>query len=167
MATIHSLQRGLDRAWQQLNEGWNQLRRRASRALTRFHPRYDRDGLQRPGEQIPEQAPAWGLLAAEVRDFDDEVLVRLEAPGMEADAFDLEVEDDVLVVRGEKLVQTRDQRGGYSLMECAYGAFERAIPLPATVNPSRTRATYRRGVLEVTLPKDERARKRRITVQSA
>lgn len=167
MATLQQLQHSLDRVWHQVNEGWNQLRQRAARAVTRFQPREDADGLQRPGEQIPANAPVWGLLAAEVREQDDEVVVRLEAPGMEADGFDLEVVDDLLVVRGEKQVQSRSSHGNYHIMECAYGAFERAIPLPAAVDPDHTRASYRHGVLEVVLPKDARARKRRIDVHAA
>ena len=167
MATLQHLQREFGRAWQHLNEGWGQLRRHASRALTRFTPREDTDGLQRAGEQVPAAAPDWGLLAAEVRDSDDEIVVRLEAPGMEAENFDLEVVDDVLLVRGEKQVQRDRSHGQYHIMECAYGAFERAIPLPSPVDQSRTRARYRRGVLEVTLAKEARARKRHITVQSA
>lgn len=167
MATLQHLQREFGRAWQHINEGWAQLRRYASRALTRFTPREDADGLQRPGEQVPAAAPAWGFLAAEVRDNDDEIAVRLEAPGMEAEDFDLEVIDDVLLVRGEKQVQRDRSHGQYHIMECAYGMFERAIPLPGPVDQSRTRARYRRGVLEVTLAKEARARKRHITVQSA
>ena len=167
MATLQHLQHGLDRAWQQLNEGWIQLRRRASRAITRFYPREDAHGLQTAGEQSPHAAPAWGLLAAEVREADDEILVRLEAPGMEKDGFDIQVIDDLLVVRGEKRSETNRSSGAYHIMECAYGAFERAIPLPGPVDESRTQARYHRGVLEVTLPKNASARKRRIAVHSA
>lgn len=166
MATLQHLQNGIDRAWQQLNEGWNHLRQRASRALTRFYPRESRDGLQTAGEQAPFAAPAWGLLAAELRETDDDLVVRLEAPGMEPDGFDIEVIDDTLVIRGEKRSQIDRRSGQFRIMECAYGAFERSIPLPAAVDASHTRAQYRRGILQITLPKDAGARKRRIAVQS-
>lgn len=166
MATLQQLNQGLERTWHHVSEGWNQLRRHASRAITRFQPRHHRDGLQRPGEQIPDHAPAWGLLAAEVRETEDQIVVRLEAPGLEPDGFDLEIVDDVLVIRGEKQVQNHSTQGNYHITECAYGAFERAIPLPGPVDPARTRAKYRRGVLQVSLPKDERTRRRRILVQT-
>lgn len=166
MTTLQQLQQGLERARQHMNEGWNQLRRRASRALTRFHPREDRSGLQTASEQSPFQAPAWGLLAAEMREHEDEIVVRLESPGMEPENFDIEVVDDILVIRGEKRLESDRKSGDFRIMECAYGAFERAIPLPGPVDDSRTCAQYRRGILQVTLPKHPDARKRKISVDA-
>ncbi len=164
MTTLQQLHQGLERAREHMSEGWNQLRQRASRAITRFHPQEDRDGLQRAREQNPHQAPSWGLLAAEMREFDDEIVVRLESPGMEPEGFDIEVVDDVLIIRGEKRLQWDRSSGEFQIMECAYGAFERAIPLPAPVENDRTRARYRRGVLQINLPKAPGSRKRKITV---
>ena len=111
-------------------------------------------------------AAHWALLAAEVRESDDAVIVRLEVPGMDADGFDISVVDDTLVVRGEKQVERESRQGRYHRMECAYGSFERRIPLPFRVEAGRAAARYRAGVLEVTLPKHGRYRARRIQVDS-
>ncbi len=164
MNTLHQLHHGLERAREYVNEGWNQLRRGASSALTRFHLHEDRDGLQKADEQSPEQAPAWGLLAAELREFDDEIVVRLEIPGIDPENFDIEVADDLLSIRGEKRFQAERSSGDFRITECAYGVFERTVPLPGPVDSSRTRAQYRRGVLQINLPKAPGARKRKITV---
>ncbi len=164
MNTLNQLHHGLERAREYVNEGWNQLRRGASRALTRFHRREDRDGLQTADEQSPQRAPAWGLLAAEMRESDDEIVVRLESPGMDPENFDIEVVDDLLSIRGEKRFQADRSSGDFRITECAYGAFERTMPLPGPVDSSRTRAQYRRGVLQINLPKAAGARKRKITV---
>jgi HSP20 family protein len=83
---------------------------------------------------------------------------------MEADDFDIQVVDDYLVVRGEKQWQRDDKKGRYHISECAYGRFERAIPLPKAVNDSQAKAKYRRGILTVTLPVSDRHRARRITI---
>jgi len=83
---------------------------------------------------------------------------------MEADEFDIQVVDNYLVVRGEKQWQRDDKKGRYHLTECAYGRFERAIPLPKGVDDTQARARYRRGVLTVTLPVSEHYRSRRITI---
>ncbi len=167
MSTAQELRNGLQRAWNQLGEGWRELRQRAGHALTRFRPRGGGQELETAADQFVARAARWGLLAAEVHEDGDQVVVRLEAPGMEAEDFDVSVDDDLLVVRGEKRAGHQRREGNYTLLECAYGWFERAIPLPAPVDQSRARARYRRGVLEIELPKAELARRRLIEVQEA
>lgn len=83
---------------------------------------------------------------------------------MREEDFDIDVQGDRLVVRGEKHVRREHQEGRYYLMECAYGRFERIVPLPAPVTDQGAQAHYRRGVLTITLPKRLAARRRRITV---
>jgi len=94
-----------------------------------------------------------GVLAAEVFDDAKSVIVRLEAPGLEAKEIDLQVINNMLVVRGEKSLQQEHNDGQYHIIECAYGSFERAIPLPAEVDSEKTKASYKRGILRVELPK--------------
>jgi HSP20 family protein len=167
MSTLAQLRQGLHRVLDQMSEGWQQLRERAGQALTRFSPRPQRiDGLQTVADQASLRGARWGLLAAEIEDQPDAVVVRLEAPGMEPDEFDIHVEDDYLVVRGEKQARREQTGGRYYIMECAYGAFERALQLPATVDESRARARYKRGVLTITLPKTAASRSRRIEIRS-
>ena len=166
MSTLNQLRQGLGRAWESLSEGWSHLSERAGQALTRFNPTRHGGDLQSAGEMVEHHASRWGLLAADVREDADSVIVRLEAPGMEAENFDIDVVDDYLVVRGEKRVQREDTSGRFHVMECAYGSFERAIPLPAAVEGGQARAKYRHGVLTVTLPKQAMARPRRIEVRA-
>jgi HSP20 family protein len=166
MYTLQQLQAGLGRAWEHLAEGWSRLRERANEALTRFQPIHRGGDLQTREDQLTEQAPRWGLLTAEVRETEDEVLVKLEAPGMEPEDFELQVTNDVLVVRGEKRLEREDTGGNFHIMECAYGAFERAIPLPAPVDETKAKAKYRRGTLNIRIPKSPSARKRRIKVEA-
>lgn len=166
MSTLAQLRQGLHQVLDQMSEGWQHLRERAGQALTRFTPRARRDGLQTVADQAGLRGARWGLLAAEVEDRPDEVVVRLEAPGMEPDEFDIHVEDDILVVRGEKQARREQTEGRYHIMECAYGLFERALQLPAAVDESRARARYQRGVLTITLPKTAASRARRIEIRA-
>jgi HSP20 family protein len=115
---------------------------------------------------MPRMA-SWGFLAADVFDDDDRIVVRLEAPGLRKDDFQIDLRDDVLVVRGEKRFERESSRGSYRMLQCAYGSFHRAIALPAPVKADRTRAVYREGVLRIELRKADGARVRRIAVQSA
>jgi HSP20 family protein len=69
-------------------------------------------------------------------------------------------------VRGEKHLQREHRSDRYHVMECAYGQFERAIPLPMAVQSDKARASYRHGVLSIELPKQASSRRRRITVET-
>ena len=159
MATGRQLTEGLGEAWHSLTDGWRRFYRRAAGAMTRF--KHDDEGS---AEKISARSSDWGVLACEVLDDDDRVVVRLEAPGMEKDDFDLQVVDDYLVVRGEKRMEEERTEGGYRISECAYGSFERAIPLPEEVDTEQASASYNRGVLRVELPKSA-PRRRRTTLE--
>lgn len=168
MATLQQIREGLHEAWENLAEGWQRLSRRASRAMTRFTAGGKKgEEADEERRQIELRSSGWGLLAAEVFDDGERVVVRLEAPGMNKDDFNVEVVDDYLVVRGEKRVERERREGRYHVTECAYGRFERAIPLPGEVLVDEAQATYNQGVLRVELPLNQSAAraKRRITVQ--
>jgi len=166
MSALADLQRNLSRAWQTLSEGWTQLRDRAGHAITRFNPVKHHDNLDTAEDLAVFDSARWSVLAADVQDMGDDLVVRLEVPGMEADNFDISVIDRYLVVQGEKHLQREQTEGDYHIRECAYGAFERAIPLPVKVEEDKARARYKRGVLTITLPKQDHARRRRINVSS-
>jgi len=104
-------------------------------------------------------------MAAEVFDDDDKVIVRLEAPGMDKKEFDLQVIDDVLIVRGEKRIQKEHTEGHYHVKECAYGRFERAIGLPDEVDSNKAQADYKNGILRIELPKAANKRRKRTKVE--
>jgi HSP20 family protein len=106
----------------------------------------------------------FGWPHVEVVDRDKEVRVTAELPGLEEKDVEIRVEDDVLVLRGERRTEFDDRERHYS--ERYYGRFERQVALPAEVDDERANATFRNGVLTVTLPKTERARQqtRRIPI---
>jgi HSP20 family protein len=157
MATLHQLREGLNEAWDTLVGGWQRLYRRAAGAITRFSP--GEQGATRDnageGRDIAVRSAGWGVLAAEVFDDDDTIVVRLEVPGMEKGDFNVQVRDNYLVVSGEKQVERERSAGHYHVTECAYGSFERTIPLPEDVDGGHTRATYSNGVLRVEMQKLE------------
>ncbi len=157
MSTLEDLRGGLTRFWDSLAEGWRHLVAHASGALTRFHPSKPKE---KGGLPKAVHGSEWGLLAADLSDDGEKVVVRLEAPGMELEDFDVAIHDGVLIVRGEKHYQNERSEGGYHVAECAYGAFERAIPLPDNVEGSHAKAKYRRGVLRIEMPKSGTKRQR-------
>jgi HSP20 family protein len=137
--------------------GWDRLRRIAAGALTRFRP--GGPTAMPPPADIDDPSigggPLWAMVGGDVFEDGKRVVVRLEAPGMAKEDFELEVQADSLVVRGEKRFQRESGEGRWRVVQCAYGSFQRVVPLPAAVRADQARATYRDGVLRVELPKRE------------
>ncbi len=161
MSTLSQIREGMGRAWESLAEGWHHLYEQASDALTRFRPGHgkeDEDG------QLVERGARWGFLAAEVSENDKEIIVKLEAPGLDAEAFDIQIAGERLIIRGEKRAQRERKDKHYHLMECAYGRFERSLRLPQPVNESKSSASYKKGVLRIVMPKTQSGQSRRISV---
>ena len=157
------LKQGADQAWKSLSEGWRELRARASDALTRFRLATDTPPTRNEG-LLP--FGGWACLAADVFDDDDKVIVRIEAPGMRREDFNVQLRDDVLTIWGEKQLDREASRGRYSVVQCTYGTFRRDVALPMSVKTDKTKASCRDGVLRIELPKADAARARRIDVKT-
>lgn len=152
---LPDLRQEMSHVWSTVADGWDRLRQSASGALTRFKPA-EKSNLPVAGD-VDDAAwlpgMAWAMLGGDVFEDERRVVVRLEAPGMSKSDFDLQVLDDRLVVRGEKRFEREDSRGRWHVLECAYGSFERVVPLPGPVLADQASARYRDGVLRVELPK--------------
>jgi HSP20 family protein len=165
-SVTQQLKQGVGHAIESLSDGWRELRSRADEALTRF--RFS-DRQHNSGGDVaafePSSMSRWAFMAADVVDDDDRVIVRLEAPGMRRDDFNIEVLGSTLSIRGEKRFDRETKRGGYALVQCAYGTFQRDVALPSAVRVDKARASYRDGVLRIELPKAEGARRRLVSVK--
>jgi HSP20 family protein len=156
ISPFQTLRDEMSHAWDALLDGWQRLYRRAAGAMTRFQPSADDASSDSEAKnELVERSTGWGVLAGEVLDGENKVVIRLETPGMTKDDFDLEVAGDYLFIRGEKRVSREETKGRWHVTECAYGSFERSIPLPAPVDSNGATASYADGVLRVELPKRE------------
>ena len=166
------LKQGADQAWESLAEGWRELSASASGALTRFRPAPASGHVSQPDKRAARDEGllpfgGWAFMASDVFDDDDKVIVRIEAPGMRREDFNIELHRDTLTVWGEKRSDREVSRGRYSVVQCAYGSFRRDVALPASVKAEKTKASYRDGVLRIELPKADGAGARRIAVKTA
>ena len=107
---------------------------------------------------------AWSP-TVEVFERGGELCVRADLPGLTKNDVEVEIEGGVLHIRGERRREHGEERRGVYRTERSYGTFYRALPLPEGTDPERARATFKDGVLEVTVPVPARAaRGRRIEI---
>ena len=113
-------------------------------------------------------ATATWVPAMDVVETTDEVLCHLEVPGMTADDIDIRVQDNMLVVSGEKKASTEEQKeGGFRSIERRYGRFERSFTLPRSIDTANVTARHENGVLTIVLPKAEASKPRRVEIEGA
>jgi len=96
-----------------------------------------------------------------------ELVLKAELPDMKEDQFELTVEDNTLMLRGEKKLDTEVAEEHFHRIERSYGSFARSFALPPTVDASKVNAEYKAGVLTVRLPLREEAKPRHIKVAVA
>jgi len=92
-------------------------------------------------------------IRTDLRETDKEIIVTCDLPGMDKNKIDLRIEDGSLVISGERSVEQQKKGKGFYRRERSSGSFERVISLPVKVNETGIRATYKKGVLTVHLPK--------------
>ncbi|HEY9733471.1 MAG TPA: Hsp20/alpha crystallin family protein [Drouetiella sp.] len=103
----------------------------------------------------------------EVKESAKEIRVSVELPGVDEKDLDVSVDNQHLIVRGEKREEKEDSTSGYYRMERYYGSFQRSVALPCEIDKDRVEAKFKRGVLSVTLQKAASAQldAKRITVR--
>ena len=115
------------------------------------------------GRYPTEHAAVWAP-ALDVEETKEAVIVRTELPGMKKEDIKISVSGDELCISGERKHEAEDKGKTFHRIERAYGKFQRALVLPADVQGDKAKAAYKDGVLELTLPKSEKAKSHEIAV---
>lgn len=102
--------------------------------------------------------------AVDIFETEDAVVVKAEIPGVERDQIAVEIKDGILTLHGERKFEKEVKEENYHRIERAYGTFHRSFSLPSSVEQDKISAKFNEGVLEVTLPKKERAKPKQIKV---
>ena len=114
-----------------------------------------------PGDT--EGTVAWAP-AADIYETDNDLVLEADLPGIDPKQIDIRVENNVLMVRGERSFEQKVNKENFHRVERSYGVFSRSFNLSTAVDPDKIRATYKNGVLNITLPKAEQAKPRRIQI---
>jgi HSP20 family protein len=121
------------------------------------------------GEGLPSTEEAFGSWAPPVDIFEknDHLVIRAEIPGVKKEDMDVRIENGVLTLHGERKNETEVKEANAYRMERIYGTFTRSFTLPTTVDATKVAATYKDGVLEVTVPKAETAKPKKVDIKAA
>jgi HSP20 family protein len=136
--------------------------------IVRWTPFHELDLVERRMRRMLEDfgvAPA-PLPAANLYETDKELVVELDVPGFEEKELVLEVSDHTLTVKGEHKQETDEKDKTFFLHERLEKHFERQFKLPAEVDTEHVEAKFRAGVLEVHVPKLQRAQARKIAIKA-
>jgi HSP20 family protein len=116
---------------------------------------------QQPREHVSTRV--WSPVV-DVYEDTDAIVIKTDLPGVNQDEIDIEMNNDMLTIRGERKFDDEARRDNYVRVERQYGAFQRSFTIGVPVEPDRIKAVYKNGILELTLPKAEITKPRKVQV---
>jgi HSP20 family protein len=139
--------------WEQPFRGASTLQEQINRAFG--------DNVGRTGEE--SNLTSWAP-AVDIYETENELVVKMDLPDVNAQNLDIRVENNVLTIRGERKFENKVNEDNYLRVERAYGAFSRSFSLANSVKSDAIKADYQNGVLTLSLPKREEAKPKQIKV---
>jgi HSP20 family protein len=125
---------------------------------------YDRFFDLRPFRRFTEEGE-W-MPTVDVSETAKEIIVNAEIPGVEAKDIDVSLDGNVLTIKGERKREHEEKEENFHRIERSYGSFYRSLQLPSDVDGDRIKATYKKGVLCVTMSKTKREAGKKIEISA-
>ncbi|NVN88050.1 MAG: Hsp20/alpha crystallin family protein [Rhodopseudomonas sp.] len=137
------------------------------REVDRLFEDFDRGSWLSPFRRSPfDIEPLWGrglkltaTPAVDIVENDSAYKVTAELPGMDEKNFEVKLDNGGLTIKGEKQEEKEEKQNGYHLQERRFGSFERYFAIPEGVDADKIEASFKKGILTVTLPKKPDAKK--------
>ncbi len=126
----------MDRLFEELDRNFNRLFSRPLRKRS----------VSRPNIRTP---------LVDIKDMGDKYRLEAELPGLNKEDIEIEVKEDRLTLKGETKQETREEGDDYLRQERSYRSFYRELPVPEDILTDKAEATFKNGVLEISLPKKE------------
>ena len=145
-------------------------------AITRWDPFRDLVVLQERMNRVFEDAAVRGWKndepsattswspAVDIYETDNEIMVQAELPGVDRKDIALQLENNVLTLKGDRRFEKETNQENYHRIERSYGGFSRAFTIPTVVDEDKIRADYRDGILKIALPKKEQVKAKQIKI---
>ncbi len=119
------------------------------------------------GREVAEQKETSYLPRVDIHEDDTRYLLSVDLPGVCSEDVEVQAENNLLTIKGERKRETDEVKDGYRRTERVFGSFNRSFSLPKDVNLEGISAAHKNGVLTVTLPKKEQAKPKSIEIQTA
>jgi HSP20 family protein len=100
----------------------------------------------------------------DIVDRDDDIMVRADVPGVKKENLDVSFTDNTVTIKGGTSEEKKEQKGDYFRNETMKGSFSRTVYLPSEVDGSKAESTFKDGVLEVIVPKLDKAKRIKVNV---
>jgi HSP20 family protein len=126
---------------------------------------YDRFFDLRPFHRFTEEGE-W-MPSVDVSETAKEIIVNAEVPGVEAKDIDVSLNGNVLTIKGERNREHEENEENFHRIERSYGSFYRSLQLPSEVDGDRIKATYKKGVLRISLPKTKKEAGKKIEISAS
>jgi len=145
-------------------------------AITRWDPFRDLSILQERMNRVFEDAAVRGWKndepssttswspAVDIYETDSEIMVQAELPGVDRKDIALQLENNVLTLKGDRRFEKETNQENYHRIERSYGGFSRAFTIPTIVDEDKIRADYKDGILKIALPKKEQVKAKQIKI---
>ncbi|WP_337287118.1 Hsp20/alpha crystallin family protein [Candidatus Methylomirabilis sp.] len=134
--------------------------------LSTFRREMDRLFDRFVGEMPRLDLPGMGWTPhLDVTETKESLVIKAELPGLDVKDLDISIAGNMLTLKGEKRQAKEEKDEHHHLIERSYGAFTRAVELPAPVAADKVKAAFKNGVLTVTLPKTEEAKRKAISIE--
>jgi HSP20 family protein len=101
----------------------------------------------------------------DISETNENLIIKVEVPGVESKDIDISITGDILTIKGEKKSEKEEKNKNYHFIERKYGAFLRSVTLPVSVKTDQIKAEYKNGILEINLPKIEKSEVKKIPVK--
>lgn len=130
-------------------------------------PRYRQLGPGRPSPEGRSESslPSMRRAFTDVQETDTDLIITAELPGMNREDIELTVTQDRINIKAQKREEVKEEKEDQRYYQSKYAGFSRSIPLPVGVKQDEVKATYKNGVLEITLPKKEVTESKNVRIE--
>jgi HSP20 family protein len=131
-----------------------------------FEPKLAKvDEIEEEDETSEDFEEGEGQLAIDVYQTGSDIIIEAPVAGVGIDDLDLEISPESVAIRGKREQRDKIADNDYLYQECYWGKFSRSIILPQEINPDHTTATFKNGVLRITLPKVNKQKMKKVKVR--
>jgi HSP20 family protein len=138
------------------NEQMDKLRRDMDRLCSRVLDEFGMPLIPRIAREVPFM---------DLSETEDTLIIKAEVPGINPEELDISITDDTLSIKGETKQELVEESGDYHRTERRYGFFSRTLQLPCRIKIDDVKATYKKGILNIVMPKCKPEKAREIKVK--